>query len=82
MHSELCEEKKPVNVYKLGELNDRDHQFSLNLMTLSWIATPSSIRELGGALFGSYKYGRAFIFYNGADSYYATRGFRCCLLIK
>ena len=35
MHSELCEEKKPVNVYKLGELNDRDHQFSLNLMTLS-----------------------------------------------
>lgn len=48
----------------------------------SWIATPSSIRELGGALFGSYKYGRAFIFYNGADAYYATRGFRCCLLIK
>ncbi len=35
MHSELYEEKKPVNVYKLGELNDRDHQFSLNLMTLS-----------------------------------------------
>jgi len=36
MHSELCEEKKPVNVYKLGELNDRDHQFSLNLMTLTF----------------------------------------------
>ena len=42
----------------------------------SWILTPESIRDQGGALFGSMKYGRIFIFHNGADSYYKNRGFR------
>jgi hypothetical protein len=47
--------------------------------TSSWIKTPESIRKLGGALFGDYRYGRVFIYHNGAESYYAARGFRCKL---
>ncbi|MFN4122404.1 MAG: DUF4256 domain-containing protein [Flavobacteriales bacterium] len=44
--------------------------------TSSWIATPDSIRKLGGALFGDYRYGTTFIYHNGAQSYYANRAFR------
>lgn len=44
--------------------------------TSSWIETPSKIRELGGALFGDKRYKHVFIYHNGADSYYAARGFR------
>ncbi|GGX79055.1 DUF4256 family protein [Massilia dura] len=44
--------------------------------TSSWIATPPGIRELGGALFCDRRYGRVFVYHNGAESYYAARGFR------
>lgn len=44
--------------------------------TSSWIKTPDPIRKLGGALFGDYRYGTVFIYHNGAQSYYAARGFR------
>lgn len=44
--------------------------------TSSWIATPSDVRKLGGALFGDYRYGRVFVYHNGADSYYGARAFR------
>ena len=44
--------------------------------TSSWVQTPSSIRELGGALFCDYRYGHVFVYHNGAESYYAARGFR------
>ncbi len=44
--------------------------------TSSWIQTPGDIRKLGGALFADRRYGRVFTFHNGADSYYASRGFR------
>lgn len=47
----------------------------------SWIKTPDDIREAGGALFASRKYGRVFIYHNGADSYYKTRGFRAYIKI-
>ncbi len=53
----------------------------LDLKTSSWIATPAEIRKLGGALFADRRYGRVFIYHNGAQSYYAVRGFRCCLRI-
>ena len=49
--------------------------------TSSWIQTPSEIRKLGGALFGDYRYGHVFIYHNGADSYYAARGFRGSLTV-
>jgi hypothetical protein len=44
--------------------------------TSSWVKTPKDIRELGGALFGDYRFGTVFIYHNGADSYYGARGFR------
>lgn len=44
--------------------------------TSSWIATPIAIRKLGGALFGDFRYGTTFIYHNGAESYYSSRGFR------
>jgi hypothetical protein len=49
--------------------------------TSSWIVTPSDVRERGGALFGDRRYGRVFVYHNGADSYYAARGFRGSLRI-
>jgi hypothetical protein len=47
--------------------------------TSSWLRTPPDIRALGGAIFGDYRYGTVFIYHNGAESYYAARGFRCSL---
>lgn len=44
--------------------------------TSSWILTDAALRERGGALFGDTRYGRVFIYHNGADSYYGSRGFR------
>lgn len=44
--------------------------------TSSWIKTPPDIREKGGALFGDYRFGHVFVYHNGAESYYAARGFR------
>lgn len=49
--------------------------------TSSWIATPPDIRKLGGALFGDRRFGRVFIYHNGAQSYYAARGFRGVLRV-
>ncbi|WP_353181462.1 DUF4256 domain-containing protein [Parapedobacter lycopersici] len=49
--------------------------------TSSWIETPSNVRELGGAIFGDWRFGRVFIYHNGADSYYAARGFRGLLRV-
>jgi len=44
--------------------------------TSSWLKTPDNIRKLGGALFGDRRYDTVFIYHNGAESYYAARGFR------
>jgi len=49
--------------------------------TSSWIETPAEIRALGGALFGDYRFGRVFTYHNGAESYYAARGFRGSLQV-
>ncbi|MCG9970933.1 DUF4256 domain-containing protein [Christiangramia crocea] len=55
---------------ELQELGDFDSK------TSSWLKTPSEIRELGGAIFGDFRYSTVFIYHNGAQSYYAARGFR------
>ncbi|WP_044022131.1 DUF4256 domain-containing protein [Bacillus sp. SG-1] len=47
----------------------------------SWVKTPSVIRELGGALFCDYRYGHVFVYHNGAESYYSSRGFRGSLSV-
>jgi hypothetical protein len=49
--------------------------------TSSWLRTPADVRKKGGAIFGDYRYGRVFIYHNGAESYYAARGYRCRLLV-
>lgn len=49
--------------------------------TSSWLLTPASVRQLGGAIFGDWRYGRVFIYHNGAQSYYGVRGFRGILYV-
>ena len=55
---------------RLQELGDFDTK------TSSWVSTPSDVRALGGALFCDRRYGKVFVYHNGAQSYYAARGFR------
>jgi hypothetical protein len=49
--------------------------------TSSWLTTPADIRRLGGAIFGDRRFGRVFVYHNGAESYYAARGFRGSLRV-
>jgi hypothetical protein len=49
--------------------------------TSSWLQTPPDIRKLGGAIFGDYRFGTVWVYHNGAESYYAARGFRCALRV-
>jgi hypothetical protein len=49
--------------------------------TSSWVQTPDDIRKLGGALFCDYRFGHVFVYHNGAESYYAARGFRGSLMV-
>lgn len=49
--------------------------------TSSWIKTPAGIRKLGGAVFADFRYGTVFVYHNGAESYYAARGFRGLLRV-
>lgn len=61
--------------HELQQLGEFDTKSS------SWVATPPEIRKLGGALFGDRRFGRVFIYHNGAQSYYAGRGFRGSLRV-
>ena len=67
MGLELLTEEQYLELQKLGEFD---------LKTSSWVKTPAAIRELGGALYCDRRYGRVFVGHNGAQSYYAVRGFR------
>jgi len=49
--------------------------------TSSWVKTPAEIRKLGGAIFCDFRYGNIFMYHNGAESYYAARGFRGSLRV-
>ena len=60
---------------ELQELGDFDTK------TSSWVKTPSDIRKLGGAIFCDRRYGNVFVYHNGAESYYAARGFRGSLRV-
>jgi hypothetical protein len=71
MGIELLTEGQYRELQELGEFD---------LKTSSWVATPADVRGLGGALFCDRRYGRVFAYHNGADSYYAARGFRGRLL--
>jgi len=67
MGIELLTEEQYRQLQELGEFDTK---------TSSWIQTPPELRALGGALFGDRRYGRVFVYHNGAPSYYAARGFR------
>ena len=54
---------------------------NFDLKTSSWVATPADIRKLGGAVFCDRRYNTVFLYHNGAESYYAARGFRGCLKV-
>ena len=54
---------------------------AFDLKTSSWVSTPRDVRALGGALFCDRRFGRVFVYHNGAESYYAARGFRGCFSI-
>ena len=67
MGIELLTEEEYRALQELGEFD---------LKTSSWIQTPADVRKLGGSLFCDRRYGRVFTYHNGAQSYYAARGFR------
>lgn len=72
MGIDLLTEEQYRELQKLGEFDTK---------TSSWISTPSDIRALGGGLFCDRRYGKVFVYHNGAQSYYAARGFRGSLRV-
>jgi hypothetical protein len=72
MGIELLTEEQYRELQKLGNFDTK---------TSSWITTPSEIRKLGGAIFADYRFGRVFVYHNGAESYYAARAFRGSLRV-
>jgi hypothetical protein len=69
---ELLTEDQYHELQKLGEFDTKSS---------SWLKTPAEIRQLGGAIFGDRRFGRVFVYHNGAESYYAGRGFRGLLRV-
>src|SRR5258706_3900890 len=72
MGIELLSEEQYRELQKLGDFDTK---------TSSWVKTPAEIRELGGALFCDRRYDTVFVYHNGAESYYAARGFRGLLRV-
>ena len=72
MGIELLTEEQYRELQKLGHFDAK---------TSSWVKTPADIRKLGGAIFADFRYGHVFVYHNGAESYYAARGFRGSLRV-
>ena len=72
MGIELLNEEEYRGLQTLGKFDTK---------TSNWIKTPADIRKLGGALFVDRRYDTVFVYHNGADSYYASRGFRGRLVV-
>lgn len=72
MGIEVLTEDQYQGLQKLGKFDTK---------TSSWLKTPDEIRQLGGAIFGDRRYDHVFVYHNGADSYYAARGFRGVLRV-
>ena len=67
MGTELLTEEQYQELQRLGNFDAKSS---------SWLKTPGDIRKLGGAIFGDRRFGRVFVYHNGAESYYSGRGFR------
>jgi hypothetical protein len=78
-----CELAKAMGIDILTEQQYRGLQRlgEFDLKTSSWVSTPPDVRELGGALFCDRRFGKVFVYHNGAQSYYAGRGFRGLVLV-
>ena len=76
---DLLTEEQYRELQKLGDLALPVGGFDLK--TSSWVKTPADIRKLGGAIFCDCRYGKVFTYHNGAESYYAARGFRGVLKV-
>jgi hypothetical protein len=72
MGIEILTEEQYRELQKLGNFDTK---------TSSWLKTPADIRKLGGAIFADFRYGNVFVYHNGAESYYAVRGFRGSLRV-
>lgn len=72
MGIQILNEEEYRQLQKLGKFDTK---------TSSWILTPNNIRKLGGAIFSDFRYDTVFVYHNGADSYYAARGFRGLLKV-
>lgn len=72
MGIELLDEEQYRFLQSLGPVDQK---------TSSWLKTPTDVRNLGGAIFGDYRYGRVFIYHNGVQSYYAARSFRGFVIV-
>jgi hypothetical protein len=72
MDIELLTEEQYRELQKLGKFDTK---------TSSWVKTPAAVRKLGGAVFCDRRYDTVFLYHNGADSYYAARGFRGLLRV-
>ena len=72
MGIELLSEEQYRALQKLGNFDTKKS---------SWVQTPSAIRKLGGAIFCDRRYNTVFLYHNGAESYYAARGFRGSLRV-
>ncbi len=72
MGIEILTEEQYQELQKLGNFDAK---------TSSWVKTPSAVRKLGGAICADFRYGRVFIGHNGAETYYAARGFRGSLKV-
>lgn len=72
MGIEMLDEEQFHDLQKIGKFDTK---------TSSWLKTPAEVRKLGGAIFGDWRFGRVFVYHNGAESYYAARGFRGMLRV-
>lgn len=74
-------EEMGIELLSEGEYAALQRLGSFDSKTSSWLRTPEGVRKLGGAIFGDRRYDRAFVYHNGAESYYAARGFRGMLRV-
>jgi hypothetical protein len=65
-----------IEILTEDEYREMQNLGEFDLKTSSWVKTPADIRKLGGAIFSDRRFGRVFTYHNGAESYYAARGFR------
>lgn len=72
MGIEMLTEDQYFELQQLGKFDTK---------TSSWLATPEDVRSHGGAIFGDWRFGRVFVYHNGAESYYGARGFRGALMV-